>query len=247
MAPRIVFELLRGLEQTMSVLQGKGYGSTSVKAEIRSIQKLLGKAGIKTCVDIGGNIGNYTAELNTCFPKADIFTFEPSQTNIAKLQSRFAGRENIRIVPFAVSDFQGDAVLHSDVPGSGLSSLTKRDLDHIGLDFEATEDIKTIVFQDFWKSEMGGRDIDILKLDIEGHELAALRGCGDALKATKIVQFEFGGCNIDTKTFFRDFWHFFTDNGFTLYRIAPWGEMRIPKYREREEVFSTTNFLALRN
>jgi hypothetical protein len=145
MAPRFVFDLLGILEKSLSQLQGKGYGSTSVAAEIHGIQKLLGKTDIKTCVDIGGNVGNYTAELNTRFPNADIFTFEPSQTNIAKLQTRFAALEQIRILPFAVSDFQGDAVLHSDVPGSGMSSLSKRDLDHIGLDFDTREDIKTIV------------------------------------------------------------------------------------------------------
>jgi FkbM family methyltransferase len=113
------------------------------------------------CVVIGCNVGNYTTELNTCFPEAHIFTFEPSQTNITKLQSRFDGRDQFHIVPFAVSDFQDDAVLHSDVPGSDLSSLTKRDLDHICLDFETSEEIKTIMFQEFWKTEMGRRDIDI--------------------------------------------------------------------------------------
>lgn len=247
MASGFIFELLRLIERLSARGQGKGYGTTSVGAEVKCIEKLLRSSDLKTCVDIGGNIGNYTEALSILFPAADIYTFEPCEVNIAKLQERFAARKNIRIVPFAVSDMSGEAVLYSDAPGSGLGSLTKRNLDHIGLDFETTETVKTVRFEDFWQNEMGGCDIDILKLAIEGHELAALKSCGDALRHTKIIQFEFGSCNIDTRTYFRDFWHLFGKLGFTIYRISPIGVMPIKKYKERDEFFSTTNYLALRS
>jgi len=89
------------------------------------------------------------------------------------------------------------------------------------------------------------RTIDIAKLDIEGHELAALQGFGDAIRATKIIQFEFGGANIDTRTYFQDYWYFFKEHGFDLFRITPFGHQAIPAYREADEFFSTTNFLAV--
>jgi len=103
-----------------------------------------------------------------------------------------------------------------------------------------------IRFEDYWKSELGSENIDFVKLDIEGHELDALNGFGDALKFIKVIQFEFGGCNIDTRTFWQDFWYFFTENNFVLYRITPFGITKIKKYRELDEFFSTTNFLAKR-
>lgn len=247
MAPRFIFEILRILEMSLAKAQGKGYGTATVDSEVKSIKSLLRGGQVNTCVDIGGNIGNYTQALNRQFPNADIFTFEPSKTNIDHLNNRFKDHSSIRILPYAVSDDIGEATLHSNTPGSGLGSLTKRDLDHIGIEFEVTEQVKTVRFEDFWKSEMNSRDIDIMKLDIEGHELAALKGCGDAIRATRIIQFEFGGCNIDTHTYFRDFWHFFQENGFKLYRVAPIGEMPITRYKERDEFFATTNYLAVRN
>jgi len=103
-----------------------------------------------------------------------------------------------------------------------------------------------IRFEDYWKSELGSENIDFVKLDIEGHELDALNGFGEALKFINVIQFEFGGCNIDTRTFWQDFWYFFTENNFDLYRITPFGKIKITKYRELDEFFSTTNFLAKR-
>ena len=88
--------------------------------------------------------------------------------------------------------------------------------------------------------------LDFVKLDIEGHELDARNGVGEALKFIAVIQFEFGGCNIDTRTFWQDFWYFFKKNNFDLYRITPFGKIKIKKYREIDEFFSTSNFLAKR-
>jgi len=137
-------------------------------------------------------------------------------------------------------------MLYSDTPGSGLGSLSKRNLDYRNLAFDTVEPVKTLRFEDFWREKMDAVEIDILKMDIEGHELAALNGCGDALRHTRAIQFEFGGCNIDTRTFFRDFWEFFTEHRFDLFRITPFGVMPIARYSERDEIFTTTNYIAIR-
>jgi len=76
--------------------------------------------------------------------------------------------------------------------------------------------------------------------------LSVLRGMGEALHHIKVIQFEFGGCNIDTRTFFQDFWYFFTERNFQLFRICPVGLIEIKKYKELDERFSTTHYLAVR-
>jgi hypothetical protein len=64
--------------------------------------------------------------------------------------------------------------------------------------------------------------------------------------AIDIVTFEFGGCNIDTRTFFRDFWVFFQRQNMKLYRITLSGYLsQINSYKEIDEQFRTTNFIAL--
>ena len=49
--------------------------------------------------------------------------------------------------------------------------------------------------------------IDLLKLDVEGNELLALKGLSDSIEYIKIIQFEFGGSNIDSRTYFQDFYY----------------------------------------
>jgi hypothetical protein len=65
-------------------------------------------------------------------------------------------------------------------------------------------------------------------------------------QAIDIVTFEFGGCNIDTRTYFQDFWYFFSKASFDMYRITPSGYLHpLKAYSELHEQFRTTNFMAV--
>jgi FkbM family methyltransferase len=238
-------QLAKHIEDIAQKIEGKGYGSATIQQENELVHKLLGREP-NIAIDIGGNVGEYTAELRKRNPNLEIHIFEPSATNIKKLNARFVNDKLIKILPLAVSDNNGSATLFSDYAGSGLGSLTKRKLDHFNINFNVTEAINTIRFEDYWKANLNERAIDIVKMDIEGHELAALKGFGKAIFSTEVIQFEFGGCNIDTRTYFQDFWYFFKEHGFALYRITPLAAESIRNYSESDEYFSTTNYIAVR-
>lgn len=237
-------DLASHFEAIAATAQGKGYGANSIEQEITVILNLLKKQPT-LAIDIGGNVGDYTAELRRKNQTLEIHIFEPSATNIQKLNARYGNDSLIKIVPYAVSSTSGSATLFSNKPGSGLGSLTKRRLDHFNIPFEAKETINTLRFEDYWKATLGSRQLDIVKMDIEGHELSALKGFGTAIDATNVLQFEFGGTNIDTRTYFQDFWYFFKDHNFDIYRITPFGNEKIAQYTEKDEFFSTTNYIAV--
>jgi FkbM family methyltransferase len=243
---QIIFTILNLIEKSAAYAQGKGYGTSTIKREINLTYQLLNQKPL-LAIDIGGNVGEYTAELRNRSKLTEIHVFEPSKTNIDKLNKRFSEDTLISVVPFAVSEKEVKTTLFTDSFGSGLASLTQRNLSHRNIPFELQENIQTIRFENYWKNHLNQRNIDIVKIDVEGHELNVLNGFGAALKASKAVQFEFGGCNIDTKTYFQDFWYFFKDNGFEIYRITPLGLDKIIKYDESHEYFSTTNFIAINN
>lgn len=236
--------LARLTERIAAYAQGKGYGTASIRQENALVLKLLGK-NPKLAIDIGGNVGEYTAEIRRRNPNAEIHTFEPSTTNIQKLNQRFGNDEKIFILPFAVSNNSGSAMLFANEAGSGLGSLTQRKLEHFNIDFNVRESVNIIRFEEYWHSNLNNRILDIVKIDIEGHELSALNGFGKAIFSTSVIQFEFGGCNIDTKTHFQNFWYFFKDHNFDLFRITPLGIENIKTYRESDEYFSTTNYVAV--
>ena len=60
----------------------------------------------------------------------------------------------------------------------------------------------------------GIEHIHFLKLDVEGHEVAVLRGAQGMLNrgAISMIQFEFGPANIYSRSYFYDFWSLLSDS-----------------------------------
>ena len=243
-APQCIFKLINRIEKFFANLLGKGWGSATMSQEVNLLQSFL-KSKPQLAIDIGGNVGSYTAELRKRNPNLEIHVFEPSSVNIEKLKSRYQNDKLVTIIPLAVSNVASSAILYASEPGAVGGSLTKRKLDHYKIPFDAVENVQTIRFDDYWKDVLNSRPLDMVKIDIEGHELDAFEGFGAAIHATKVLQFEFGGCNIDTRTFFQDFWYFFKDRHFEIYRITPLGAEKIENYNEYHEFYSTTNYIAV--
>lgn len=133
--------------------------------------------------------------------------------------------------------------MYFDYEGSGTASLTKRRLDHFDIKINKEEDILLQRFDEYWKEEQG--IIDYVKVDVEGHELDVLKGFGKFISLTKLIQFEFGGTCIDSRIYFQDFWYFFLENNFEIYRISPRGPVLIKTYSENDELFVYTNYIAV--
>ena len=239
-----ILKFIKFVERLGHYFQGKGYGTSTLNQEFRLLSSFL-EAEPKLIIDIGGNCGDYSEIVRNKYPLAEIYIFEPSKKNIDLLTSRFDRYDSVTVVPVALSNFSGDSILYANESGSGLGSLTKRRLEHFDVPFDFEEKVHTERFEDYWKNELGGRTIDCVKIDVEGHELDLLKGFGQSLTVVKAIQFEFGGCNIDTRTFFQDFWYFFKSYSFDIYRIGPLGAQPIVAYSELDEFFSTTNFIAV--
>lgn len=238
-------DVQRIIEAATRMQQGKGWGASSTDAEARACVELLGKVpGSPLAVDVGANAGNWTASLLRELPNALVHVLEPSGAACRRLAMRFASSPNIHIAPIALSSQSGEATLWSPEPGSVLGSLTKRRLDHYGIADLRPETVQVQTLTEFCRAI--GAVPDILKLDVEGHEFEILDSSRDLLDKINVIQFEFGVCNIDTRTYFQDFWYLLAPRGFALYRLTPRGLAKIARYREIDEAFEVINFFAVR-
>ena len=238
--PGVTRRMIRVFQQSI------GYGFESgIKNEVSHFLKELNNFKIVNPVilDVGANIGNWSRLVNSQLTNCEIYAFEPSRETFLAL-AEFANDEpNIHIHNFGCGERDASQNLYYDELKSGMASLSKRDLRHLNIDFEEFESVE-IRRLDTFLSDMSLKP-DALKIDVEGHELAVLKGLGDLICGFKVIQFEFGGTDIDSRVFFHDFWKFFTDKGFDLYRLAPSGKIPVNSYRETDEVFAFTTYLAI--
>ena len=233
------------------ILAGIGSGGSVENSGEKSILKKLKsiKQDSYCLFDVGANKGDFTKLILDFFGNeiVKIHSFEPSKATFELLSNNIKSDKAI-LNNKGLGKEAGTFPFYTDFPGSGTASLTKRKLDFLGVDFDYSEDVLIDTLDDYCLAN-NIKDIDLLKIDVEGHELDVLEGSKEMLKKKifKMVSFEFGGCNIDTRTFLKDFYYLFKEFGFLLYRITPSGYFfPLGSYNEKLEMFRTTNYIGIR-
>jgi FkbM family methyltransferase len=235
------------LETDLKRIQGKGIGHSEDKSiEVNHATNLLKKIGIDEPIvwDVGANQGLYTKAILQKFPRAQVYAFEPSPFLLNNLSATFENDPRVTILPFALGRQTSQQLLFSDKPGSGLASFTQRRLDHFGISMKESQ-LVDVVAGDELISKFPPPDF--IKIDVEGHEMDVLEGAINIVAKTKVIAFEFGGTHIDTRTFFQDFFYFFTHKNFKIYRISIRKLILIKKYSEEDEYFRPTNYICVRD
>ena len=195
--------------------------------------------------DVGAHTGEWSRAMRRAFEKSWIIQFEPVPKSADQL--REANGTNVELIEAAVSSEPGTATLHVSEDAPDTSSLSAR-RESIFSEHEYQRLRVDVVTIDDVVKERNISSIDFLKLDIEGNELAALQGAMRSLQngIIRSLSFEFGSGNINTRTFFHDFWDLLIPLGFKIYRICPGGGLlSILQYYEDIEYFrNVTNYVA---
>ena len=137
--------------------------------ELQLIRHLCDPA--KVSIDIGASIGSYTVHLLNRSTKC--YAFEPRPDSAEYLVGRLAARSNprLRVETVALSDHAGDAQLRVLLDDLGRSSIEKENpVEQLGVVKVLT--VPTRRLDDYDTIEPVG----CIKIDVEGHEDAVLRG-----------------------------------------------------------------------
>jgi FkbM family methyltransferase len=199
-----------------------------------------------TVVDVGAYAGHYAVAARSAFGDAAVIhCFEPNPLMFASLSARLAGEAGTTCHQLALSRARGTAGLFSDGPSSPRASLERDTFGITGREIEQTHVVSTTTLSHL-ASEHALTHIDVLKLDVGGHELAVLDGAAELLarKAVEVVQFEFGERSLASRTFLRDF-HERLGSTHRFFRVTPRGPVEFD-YRPKHEVFALeTNYAAV--
>ena len=200
----------------------------NILALFRAIAKEI---GIRTFWDVGANVGYYTWLTKSLAPGAEVRMFEPDADNALLIREtmRRTGANGIVLREVAVSDVQGQQRFVCDELSGSTGGI------------EGTESIfserqwsvsgQTILVDTVTLDQERSRaeTVDLIKIDVEGHEEAVIRGGSETLERDQpILIFEcFHGATEIT--------------GF-LYRLGYWvGDAE----RMTDDLGEATNFLAL--
>lgn len=230
-------------------VEGLQFGTYSLTDEAElAVSFLNNRSRGGVIIDAGANKGLYAIEiLKSGANIKNLVLIEP-QTALRDVMKQLADEyPEISFESVAIGSQSGTMDLYFDYEGSCLASLYERNIHHVGLTMDIVESVP-ITTLDLLVEKHALEEIDFLKLDLEGHELEALNGASGLLSERRIraMTFEFGGCNIDSRTYIKDFWQLLVDgHGFHLYRLLPGRRLlQMISYSESLERFSWQNILA---
>lgn len=144
---------------------------------------LLESRGVKTIVDLGANTGQTALKYLEIFPDADVHSFEPFDTAFEELCRAVRGNSRAHVHKLAVADEIGERRFFLQEQHWNNSLLpAARAASAGGAPASGKETVVTATTLDEFCRSEGINTIDILKMDIQGGELLALRGAQRMLK-----------------------------------------------------------------
>jgi len=204
-----------------------------------------------TVFDVGANVGQYSARLMELCPTARIWAFEPHPGTFKRLAEVAQRSKGVTAVNAGLGDLAGTADLFDyaslvDGAGSAHASLNRRVIEdlHQSTATSVVVDIRTI---DEVISTEKVEQVNLLKIDAEGHELSVLKGAASAISSRMIdvVQFEFNEMNVISHVFLKDFYDALP--GYAFYRMVVDGLAPLGRYQARtHELFFLHNVVAIR-
>jgi FkbM family methyltransferase len=154
------------------------YKTYADRAERQLLQRILRNGAV--VVDAGANIGIYSEFLSRCVgPNGIVHSFEPSPDNFQRLCSATRKLRNVRPCAAAIGEHCGETMLYiSD----------KLNVDHRAYGGDGARravQVQMVALDDYFKP---GERVDLLKFDIQGYELHALRGAKRIIRENEDIK-----------------------------------------------------------
>lgn len=175
----------------------------------------LRRAGFRCtgAIDAGAYHGDWSREFWGVFPQVPVLMVEPQPAPQSQLRDLAASVPDSEVIAAALSDRAGSITFHLEESNSGI---------RVGDSFPAGEAISVpCTTLAAILDERGRFAPNLLKLDLQGHELQALLGAGDQLLRFEVIICELSLIPIGGVPIFAVLNRFFEEQGYRLYDVLP--------------------------
>lgn len=218
-------KLIKGILNKLGIIAFKRSSRVYLPEEdsYRIAVELCGKQS-PIIVDGGAHRGGSVEAFSVYVPHAEFHCFEPDPLLASELKDLFSGRSNVHIISSALGQSSGHATfnINASRPTNSLLSVA----DGIQADLQALcqvveqVDVDVVSIDEYCKAQ-GIKQVDILKLDLQGYDYKALLGASLTLQNVQVAQVEvlfaeiYQGCNL-----FQDILTLMLGHGFSLYTLC---------------------------
>jgi FkbM family methyltransferase len=159
---------------------------------MRYRKRWLMDMNIQTVLDVGANIGEFSAIAASLFPMAKIYAFEPITDCVKSIKKKQI--PNLTIYQNALGNHNGDTKFYisSWNPSSSLkkmSELHKQNWPHTAENISTTVKARRL---DSFETELNLKQEILIKVDIQGAEIEFIDGANNTLSKAKVIIIEAG-------------------------------------------------------
>lgn len=193
------------------------------------------------CLDVGGNRGEFTLCLLE-LTHGRVYCIEPNPAMAAEARALLASHaDRVSVIEKAISDTKGMATLRVDPEQSETATLSASVNAH-AYHGARTIDVEVVTLDDLVQ-ELDLRRLDFIKIDVEGLELACLRGATRTLASLRpeFVQVEFHWHHIFTGTTVFSIAELLP--GYRPYRLLHRGLVPVDPKATLDNIFAYSNLL----
>lgn len=185
----------------------------------------------RVIIDGGAHLGHFSLAAAEVFPRAKIHMIEPQPACIESLRNLAAIREFV-LHECALADRPGQvAFLRTTSPGTGA---------HVKLQPDAeTVPVPAATLDELFADSISASDCVLLKMDLQGYEMHALRGGMLAMKSIEVILTEVSFYAQAYEPSVSDLTRFLAEHDFQLYDIAALsGRQRDNRLHQGDFVFA---------
>lgn len=225
----IIRKIATKLRTAANVLKVSSGWQTILRAKPRSlasfkvVNELRSEVSVcDTIIDGGANVGQFARAATTAFPDATIYSFEPLPDIADVYRKNLSNAPKVSVHQFALASIDGEVTFHrnSQSQSSSVLPMVAYQKDGIISQTQVLSSFTVAVRSlDSFFSNIDLTSNTILKLDLQGYELEALRGATETLKKCSHVVLEAVFKPVyESEPLFEEIWDYLRARDFKLLR-----------------------------